>query len=184
MSIAAHRYLAVLFDDPDCTLEPIERLFLAVLADFANEHGDAWPSSETIARRMGTKPVSIRAIRARVVAAGAVACDPSKGGAGRTNRYRFPIAQTFGSSSTTRAGERGFDDQEPALASAATRASQRGNPRQPARQSINEPLYEPRAPAAQADVDLAALKVAAMLRLTEPAFTDPAGAAAWVAAHR
>lgn len=58
-----------------------ERILLRALADYATEHGNAWPRIETLVRKTGLNRRTIQVARARLVAQHLVAChEDSRGG--------------------------------------------------------------------------------------------------------
>lgn len=100
MSLAAHRYVTAVLDDGAPDLRPVDRQVFREMADWASPDGIAWPSVDTMAARTALHPGTVRRARARLVAAGYITAELSRGH--ETNRYQFPV-HAFVSPSTTRA---------------------------------------------------------------------------------
>jgi len=67
-----------------------DMLLLLALADYANDHGECWPSVRTLAARMGLCERTIYKLISRAVRAGYITV-VSGGGKGRSNRYRLML---------------------------------------------------------------------------------------------
>jgi hypothetical protein len=102
VSIATAAYTRKLLDPRDSEGNPVEPSpsiaalsprachLWEVLSNLANVAGEAFPSVDTLARRMHIVAANVRRARAELVAAGVIAVDTG-GGRRRPNVYRFPV---------------------------------------------------------------------------------------------
>lgn len=138
MSNPTARYLRLTLTNADRdpnwrppVLSPRARHLLEVLSSYADETGQAWPSVDTLAERMGITPANVRRARAELVADGWIAVDVGGRARGDVNVYRFPVRSPL---------ELVADPDNP-------RATARDSRPQPARQRAGNAVHNPRASA-------------------------------------